>query len=407
MIKKNIRNLHGIKLLFIFFALLIICTITSARIENPIENSDSTLNIQKTLQIRHIDPNTAAKVVKKIIKLGIFDISKETLIVPDPNSNTLTIQNENAKQTALITEIVKNIDFEVINEGFTGKRYIKLEKLVFDDIYKTIVPLFSNFGHASYNIRSHILEVTEIAENLDNFENLIIKLDTNGFYFTDSTPDTNIIETANPVEPNQDTSLSIPEETDTNSVEEIAAEVNEPMVAVQFSGFRIEQIVQRLEEWTGKKVTPSLPALIIRITIFSPEKMKRSKAIALLYQAITQQGFSVEETDDKIYIKPATSGSGQSDTVSTEEPLENIQDKNKVVQKVFALKNNQPSIMGQFILSYLSPSGYFIGNENKNTLFISDKVSNLIKIQQMIEKLDTESNSKGAIYPVNSVDPNK
>ncbi|MBN2589163.1 MAG: hypothetical protein JXA96_04835 [Sedimentisphaerales bacterium] len=402
---KKTQIIHIIAFLCIILAFLITCTAAFAQSENIIQNNNTDPNIQKTFTVQHIDPNTAAKVAKTIIKLKIFEISQETLIVPNQEKKLLTVRAANSHQIALIAEIVKNIDFEVINEGMINKKYIKLEKLVFDDIYKIISPIFSNYGHASYNITARILEVTEITDNLDNFENLIIKLDTDGFYNTDSTPDTDIIDTTNPVEPNQDASLLIPEQTDTNSIAVQAADVNEPMIVIQFHGLRIEQIAERLQQWTGKEVIPSKEAMNLRFSVFAPERMKQSDAIALLYSAMRQQGFITEETDDTIYIKNAPS-QPDNDTLSYDEPLENIPDKDKVVRKIFKLQYEKPSTIGQLISSYLSPSGYFTADDTTKTLLVKDAIKYLIRIEEMIKVFDSDPNSGIRISPVNPIDPN-
>ncbi len=382
---------HGIKFLFITVVLLITCT-------NAFSHSESIAdpNIQKTITVRHIDPNIAAKVVEQIIKLKIFQLPKETLIVPNRQGKMLTAMTKTAGQMKLIEEIVENIDFQVTNEGVINKINIPVANLIFDEFYRIISPLLSKEGRLSYNITAHILVVTEITENLKNIENFAIKLDSYDFVDPNSIPDTAVINT--------------PEQTDANSTETKAADSNEPMVAVQFSGFKIEHITERLKQWTGKEVVPSQEANSLGVTIFAAEKMKRSEAIALLFMAIRQQGYIVEETDDKIYIKTPPFKPDTVQLIEPNEPLENIQDKEIEVRKIFKLKYEKPSTIGQLISSYLSPSGYFTADENTKTLMISDTVKNLIQIEQMIGIFDSDPNSLpkgGVITPAIPDDPNE
>ena len=84
-------------------------------------------------------------------------------------------------------------------------------------------------------------------------------------------------------------------------------DTDDPMVAVALSGVGIEDIAKILSNWTGKAVIPSEEAKNLRLTIFSPEQLPQSKAIELLYTAIREQGFIIEETDDTIYIKKMSS----------------------------------------------------------------------------------------------------
>lgn len=379
---------HGIIFLFITVVLLITCANSFAQSESLTDP-----NIQKTITVRHIDPNIAAKVVDQIIKLKIFQLPKETLIIPNRQGKMLTVMTETTGQMKLIEEIVENIDFQIKNEGEINKINIPVANLIFDEFYRIISPLLSKEGRLSYNITAHILVVTEITENLKNIENFVIKLDSYDFVDPNSIPDAGVID--------------IPNQADVNSIETKAADINEPMVAVQFSGFKIEQITERLKQWTGKEVIPSQEAMNIRLTVYSPEKMKRSEAIKLLYSAMMQQGFTTEEIDNTIYIKPTPSTGDRIDIVAAEDSLENIPNKDMKICKIFKLKFSSPSIMGQLILPYLSSSGYFTAYDSTKSLMVGDTVKNLIRIEQIISIFDSDPNNLpkgGVIYPV---DPNK
>ncbi len=160
---------HGIKFLFITVVLLITCANSFAQSESITDP-----NIQKTITVRHIDPNIAAKVIEQIIKLKIFQLPKETLIVPNQQGKMLTAITETPGQMKLIEEIVENIDFQITNEGTINKIHIPVNNLIFDEFYRIISPLLSREGRLSYNITAHMLVVTEITENLKNIENFAL-----------------------------------------------------------------------------------------------------------------------------------------------------------------------------------------------------------------------------------------
>ena len=363
---KKTLNLSTIVFLCITTAFLITCKAALAQSQGITKDSSLDSNIQKITPLKNIDPNAAAKVIKAIINLDLFQLSKETVIVPDTEKKWITVRAINSEQMDLIEEIVKNIDFPVKNEGTINIIYIKLENLVFGQVQSIITPLLSEQGKLSYNITAHTLKVTDIDENLNYIDNFIKKLDS--------------------------------------------YEIDDPKVVVQFTGMRIEKICSLLNQWTGKEVIPSEEARNLTVTVFAPERMKRSEAIDLLYNAIRQQGYSVEETDDTIYIKAHPQKPGTTQLIEPNEPLENIKDEDEVVRKIYKLKFTKPSIMGQLILPHLSSAGHFSADDNTKTLTVSDKVKSLIKIDKLINIYDSDPNSRpkgGAIYPVNPGDPNE
>jgi type II secretory pathway component GspD/PulD (secretin) len=180
---------------------------------------------------------------------------------------------------------------------------------------------------------------------------------------------------------------------------------NEPMVAVNFSSLDINEIIQTLSQWTGKKVVPSKEAMNISITIYSPEKMRRDKAINLLNAALRQHGFVTEEIDDVIYIKPAPPPEGsQVQLLGPDEPLGTIKDKDTIVRKIFKLKNYNPAALGPLILPFLDSHGYIYADESNGTLMVMDSLETLMIVEKIIKQFDYKAYFNN-IFPLKHISP--
>ena len=148
-------------------------------------------------------------------------------------------------------------------------------------------------------------------------------------------------------------------------------------------------IIQKIGEWTGKVIIPHDDALKQKITIYSTRKMPRSKALSMIYTALFNKGFIVEQIDGVIYLKPIKDAKLTSvPTVSAEEPLAAIDNKDMIVQKFFRLKSYSPSRLQELILPLIAEYGYISADETTRSLVIIDTVGNLIRIERIITQLD-------------------
>lgn len=172
------------------------------------------------------------------------------------------------------------------------------------------------------------------------------------------------------------------------------ADANNPneMIPVNLSQVDVRSIIQMLVQWTGKSIYPS-PELLssnIMITIYSQDRMPKSKALSLLYTAIRDQGFVIDETDDLISIRPASQiqRAVAVELLGEDDPLETILDKTVIVRKIFRLRNYSPSAMGQIIYPFLDSYGYLTADESSGTLMITDSVETLLRVQLIIQQFD-------------------
>jgi general secretion pathway protein D len=164
---------------------------------------------------------------------------------------------------------------------------------------------------------------------------------------------------------------------------------NDPMESLNLKNVAMKDIVKKIADWTGKTIIPDEEAEKIKVTIYAPKELPRSKALSLIYAALRMKGFNAEFTDDVIYIKPISEAKlGEVPTIAADYPLELIENKDQIVQKFFKLKNYSPSQMGQILMPLIGEYGHVSADENTGTLSVIDTVKNLMRIGLIIEQYD-------------------
>jgi general secretion pathway protein D len=167
------------------------------------------------------------------------------------------------------------------------------------------------------------------------------------------------------------------------------ADSNEPMEALNLNDVPIKDIFKKLADWTGKTIIPDEESKKLKVTIYSPDKLPRSKALAMIYATLRMKGFVAEFADGAIFIKPiAQAKLGEVPTIASDYPLAMIENKEQVVQKFFKLKNYGPSQMGQILMPLIGEYGYVSADENTGSLAVIDTVKNLMRIELLIEQYD-------------------
>ena len=181
----------------------------------------------------------------------------------------------------------------------------------------------------------------------------------------------------------------------------------DPMISVNLNGLNINAIITMLIQWTGKAVLPSNDALGLTITVFSPERMRQSEALSLLYSAMRQQGFVAETRNNIIYIKPVSQAQQiYAPLVSEDEELSTFQDKLTVIRKIYRVKNYSASTMGQLILPFLNPTGNITADETTQTLMVTDTVESLMQVEKIMNRFDnTLAGTTTEILKVQHADP--
>ncbi len=362
-----------------------ICTLLE--IEKIINGLDKESTSDARLQIfefKNWDPNEMTELLQAVVenKLSVTSStqteSNQIIMVPVPEKNWIIIRAPD-EAMELITKWVKMFDSgyppdkvynpslsEINDQNQVVEKFFYLEHNSPQKVAEIIKPLLSDNGFISIEENAGTILVIDKVSILLDVKKTIKKVD-------------------------------IPDIQD-----------DDPMLNVNLSQLDINDIVQKIKEWTGKEVVPDTSAMNLHITVFSPNSMRRSDALKLLYTVIRENGFVIEENNNIIYIKPAPYIPEGPQLIGTDEPLENIQDKNTIVRKVFKLNNYSASAMGQLIYPFLDSYGYLTADENSQTLMVMDNVGTLMRIEKIIRQFDvSDEHYVGSTLSLKHLSPDK
>ena len=164
---------------------------------------------------------------------------------------------------------------------------------------------------------------------------------------------------------------------------------NNPMEFVNLKSVEMKTIVEKLAQWTGKVIIPTDEAMKLKVTVYAPEKLPRSKAISVIYSALRLKGYTASETDGEIFLEPITDAKlGRVPTIGANEPLALIENKEQIVQKFFELASYSPTEMGTIVQPLIGEHGHVSVDETTGTLMVIDTVSNLIRLERIITQFD-------------------
>ena len=214
-----------------------------------------------------------------------------------------------------------------------------------------------------------------------------------------------------PADPNDGAAEpNAPDEKEEQEPEGPPEDPNDPFEAINLKDVEMKNIIEKIAEWTGKTVIPHEEAMKQKITIYAPQKLPRSKALAMIRSALRMKGFMVEEVDDTIFLKPLSEARlGVVPTVRADQPLAAFENRDQVVQKFFALENYPPAQMGEIIQPLVSEFGHVGVDETTNTVLVIDSVANLMRIERIIDQFDVPEAGKTIteIIPIQYGDPSE
>lgn len=181
-----------------------------------------------------------------------------------------------------------------------------------------------------------------------------------------------------------------------------------PMEALNLKDVEMKDIIQKIAEWTGKVVIPADEVMGQKITVYSPKELPRSQALSVIFSALRTKGFVPEYVEEMIYIKPiAKARLGSVPTLGADEPLARVQDKEAIVEKFFRLNNYSPSKMVEMLTPLTADYGHVTAIESTGTVAVIDTVENLMRIERIIQQLDTPESGREVerIFELQYADP--
>lgn len=195
-----------------------------------------------------------------------------------------------------------------------------------------------------------------------------------------------------PAEPNQPAEPNTPVDPNAPADPNEPNEPPEPMESLNFKGVEMKNVMEKLARWTGKTIIPSEEAMKVKLTIYAPDKLPRSKALAMIYSALRMNGFVAETTEDMMFLKSIKDDPiAKVPLITPEEELANIANKEQIVQKFFQLDSYSPQQMASVIGPLVGEHGQITADESAGALMVTDTVSNLMRLERIIEQFDIPS----------------
>jgi general secretion pathway protein D len=159
--------------------------------------------------------------------------------------------------------------------------------------------------------------------------------------------------------------------------------------ALNLKDVEMKLIVQKIADWTGKVVIPTDAIMKEKITIYSPGRLPRKEALEQIYGALRIKGYTAEQTDKTIYLRPIGDARlGMVPTIAPDQPLASIENKEQIVQKFFRLASYSPTQMAQIVQPLIGEYGHISADEAAASLLVIDTVGNLMRIETIIAQFD-------------------
>lgn len=176
-----------------------------------------------------------------------------------------------------------------------------------------------------------------------------------------------------------------PVPTDAGATNNAAASTN--AVQLSFQGANIDMVVQWLSQATGKSVLKH-PQVQCQLTIVGGAKLSQREAIALVYRALSMEGFSAIESSNSILIVPE----GREPKMDPElvDPSKSIPAGRQRLVKIFALRHTTATEVREKIKPLLSDKALLDVNDRGNQLIVTDYNEGLNLAGDLIAALDTD-----------------
>ncbi|MBW8035794.1 MAG: hypothetical protein FVQ79_09235 [Planctomycetes bacterium] len=186
-----------------------------------------------------------------------------------------------------------------------------------------------------------------------------------------------------------------------------APEDKDPMVPINLNDVEMKKIISKLAEWTGKSIIPTDEAMKIKITIYSPKEVRRSKALSYIYDALRMKGIIAEVREDRIFLKPLSKAKLRVPTLTIDEPLARIADRSMLVEKYFKVNNTSPAKLVDIIAPLTAEYGRVTAIESTSVIAVIDTVENLFRIKKIIDQFDVPESDqvRERVFEIKNGDP--
>lgn len=158
-------------------------------------------------------------------------------------------------------------------------------------------------------------------------------------------------------------------------------------ITIDFDNVDIRLFIKYMSELTGKNfvVDKSVQG---NVTIISPTKISEEEAYKVFESVLEVHGFTTVQSGTVIKILP--SAEARSKNVEMLYPNEKAQAEDKVVTQLIPLLHSSPEEMKKVLAPLVSQSSVLIGHTQSGMLIITETLSNLKRLNAIIEALDVE-----------------
>ncbi len=172
-------------------------------------------------------------------------------------------------------------------------------------------------------------------------------------------------------------------------------------VSFDFRDYDLMELVNRISEMTGLNfiLTDTLQGK--KVTIISPTKITVEEAYQVFLSVLKSAGYAVVPIGSSLKIVPV--GQVSSEAIPT--VVENFGPNENFVTRLFKVKNIEVEQMAGALSKLVSPNGSVITYAPTNTLIMTDTVTNIERIVDIIQRLDVESPTERlVIIPIRYAD---
>jgi len=166
------------------------------------------------------------------------------------------------------------------------------------------------------------------------------------------------------------------------------ANIQSQYVTIDFNDVDINLFIKYISELTGKNFIVDR-AVKGKVTIISPTKISVEDAYHVFESVLEVNGFTTVASGSVIKIIPSVQA--RSKNIATIRQQEKLYPADKVVTQLISLKHTNPEEVKKILAPLVSKTSVVIAHTDSGMLIITDVLSNITRLQEIIEAIDVPS----------------
>lgn len=168
--------------------------------------------------------------------------------------------------------------------------------------------------------------------------------------------------------------------------------------SLNFVDAEIDQVVRSLAVFTGRNMLVD-PSVSGTLTLVSENPVSASQAYSMLLAALRMQGFAITTVDGISRVVPEANAKLHSTPVAySSSELEQL--KGEIVTQVFRLQHEKANDLVPVLRPLVSPNNPINAYSNNNSIVITDYADNLLRINDIINRIDNQQNFNSDVVPI-------